>query len=221
MRIIVTGASGVLGRATVAALHGQGHDIAAIDRAADPDLPAGIHAIECADLAGPEQARRAIDAAVYALGGLESLVQLTGGFAWLPVTKSTIDDWRALYAQNVETTLVTIQASLPHLDDGGAIVCVGAASAEPAGAGMAPYAASKSAVARLVEALSQELSDRAIRINAVLPRIIDTPRNRADMPSADPADWTRPEAIADVVAFLVSPAARAVNGALLPVTNRS
>ena len=83
---------------------------------------------------------------------------------------------------------------------------------------MAAYAASKSAVARLVEALASELTPRRIRVNAILPGIIDTPRNRADMPGADPSSWTSPDAIADVVAFLASKAARAINGALVPTT---
>ncbi|SEJ98561.1 Enoyl-(Acyl carrier protein) reductase [Sphingobium sp. AP50] len=86
---------------------------------------------------------------------------------------------------------------------------------------MAPYAAAKSGMARIVEALSEEQRPRRIRINRIAPTFIDTSRNRAEMPDANPADWTKPDAIADVIAFLLSPQSRAINGALLPVTNNA
>ena len=86
---------------------------------------------------------------------------------------------------------------------------------------MGAYAASKSGVARLTEALAAELLDRGVRVNAVAPSIIDTPLNRRDMPDADFERWVAPEALAEVVAFLLSPAARAMTGALLPVTGRT
>ena len=86
---------------------------------------------------------------------------------------------------------------------------------------MGAYTASKSAVARLTEAMSAELRERGVRVNAVLPSILDTPPNRAAMPAADPARWVSPEALADVIVFLASPAARAVHGACLPVSGLS
>ena len=82
---------------------------------------------------------------------------------------------------------------------------------------MGAYAASKAAVHRLTEALAAELATDGITVNAVLPSIIDTPANRADMPDADFSTWVQPQAIADVILFLASPAARAVTGALIPV----
>ncbi len=82
---------------------------------------------------------------------------------------------------------------------------------------MGPYAASKAGVARLTESLAAELDGR-IRVNAVLPLIINTPQNRMDMPVVDPLTWTAPDAVADAIVFLASPAARAINGVLLPVT---
>ncbi len=83
---------------------------------------------------------------------------------------------------------------------------------------MAAYAASKAGVARLTESLAAELKGR-VRVNAVLPAIIDTPQNRLDMPDADPNGWTSAANIADVIVFLASPKAEAINGALIPVTN--
>jgi len=84
---------------------------------------------------------------------------------------------------------------------------------------MAPYAASKSAVARLTQSLAAERDESRIRINTLLPSIIDTPANRAVMPDVAPSSRAHPDAIAEAAAFQVSPAACAINGALIPVTN--
>jgi NAD(P)-dependent dehydrogenase (short-subunit alcohol dehydrogenase family) len=129
------------------------------------------------------------------------------------------EDWRELLAANVGTAVNAVQAALPVFADGGAIVCIGAASAQPARTGMAAYAAAKSGLARVVEALADELKPRRIRVNAVAPAIIDTPRNRADMPDADFSQWTSSRAIADVICFLASPEARAINGTTVAATN--
>ena len=83
---------------------------------------------------------------------------------------------------------------------------------------MGPYAASKAGVHRLTEALANELAGCSVTVNAVLPSIIDTPTNRADMPDADPNQWVKSDAIADVILFVASPAARSISGALIPVT---
>jgi len=106
---------------------------------------------------------------------------------------------------------------LPALiESSGAIVNVGAVSALKAGAGMGAYAASKAGVHKLTESMAQELKGR-VRVNAVLPSIIDTPANRKDMPDADFKTWVRADDLANVMLFLASDDARAVTGALLPV----
>lgn len=218
MRVIITGAAGALGRSVFSGFETAGHRVACIDRV---EGEAGEHRrwFLADDLSDAEWAAAAVDAAAAWLGGIDALVHLVGAFDWKLVEQSQIEDWRALYSANVETAYQTIYAALAHLGEGAAIVTIGAASAEPAAAGMAPYAAAKAGVARLTEALAEELRPRAIRVNAVLPSIIDTPRNRSDMPDADFKNWVGPEAIADVILFLASPASRAVNGARIPVTN--
>jgi NAD(P)-dependent dehydrogenase (short-subunit alcohol dehydrogenase family) len=87
--------------------------------------------------------------------------------------------------------------------------------------GMGAYAASKAGVVKLTEALADELKDRGITVNAVLPSVLDTPANRADMPSADFTRWVSPRAVAEVIVFLVSDSARAISGATLPVAGRA
>lgn len=218
MRTIVTGASGGLGSAVVAALASRGDQLVAIDRVSHPGLPSPVRQIICEDLADERKTADAVSAAVSNLATVDSLVLLAGAFAWARVEDAPIALWRKLYRDNVETTLVPLRAILPSLCPGSSIVCVGANAAEPAGEGMSAYAASKSAVARLVEALAGELRPRRIRVNAILPGIIDTARNRAEMPEADRSTWTSPGAIADVVVFLTSNAARAINGALVSTT---
>ena len=111
---------------------------------------------------------------------------------------------------------------MPYLQNSavGRIVNVGAAGAVKAGLGMGAYAASKSGVMRLTEALAEETKAGTVNVNAVLPSIIDTPQNRADMPDANPADWVSPDDLAEVVLFLCSDASRAMTGALVPVTGR-
>ena len=124
---------------------------------------------------------------------------------------------------NLRTAVVCCKAALPALLERGAgcIVNIGAgAAAARAAAGMGAYTASKAGVQRLTESLAEEVKDRGVRVNAVLPGTIDTPRNRADMPDADVARWVAPEAIADVIVFLASDAARAVTGASIPVFGR-
>jgi NAD(P)-dependent dehydrogenase (short-subunit alcohol dehydrogenase family) len=85
---------------------------------------------------------------------------------------------------------------------------------------MGAYAASKAGVHKLTESLADELKDLGITVNAILPGVIDTPQNRADMPKADFARWVAPQAIANVVLFLASDQSQAVTGALLPVNGR-
>ena len=104
---------------------------------------------------------------------------------------------------------------------GGRIVTVGAQAANKGMARMGAYCAAKSSVMRLTEAMSAELREQHINVNSVLPSIIDTPENRAAMPEADPTRWVSPQALAEVIVFLASDAARAIHGAALPVTGLS
>jgi NAD(P)-dependent dehydrogenase (short-subunit alcohol dehydrogenase family) len=173
------------------------------------------------DLTDPVQARKAIDAAAAHFGRLDALVNIAGGFAFEAVAEGDPRTWQHMYALNVLTTLNATQSAIPHLAASGVgrIVNVGAIGALQAGAGMGAYAASKAGVHRLTEALAAEWKGK-ITVNAVLPSTIDTPANRASMPKADFTKWVSPKELADVILFLVSDAASAVTGALLPVSGR-
>ncbi|TRO97116.1 SDR family NAD(P)-dependent oxidoreductase [Glycocaulis profundi] len=218
LKIIVTGACGALGTAVSDALAAEGHKVAGFcSRTVEPR--SGFTPVQVGDIADPAEAQRAVTEAAGALGGVDALVCIAGGFVWETIADGAFETWQNMFDANLKTALAASLAALPRLPDGaGRIVMIGAAAAQPAGTGMGAYAASKSAVARLVESLADELKPRKINVNAVLPSIIDTPANRRDMPDADPSDWVGPSAIADVIGFLVSNRSRAITGALIPVT---
>jgi NAD(P)-dependent dehydrogenase (short-subunit alcohol dehydrogenase family) len=219
--IAVTGGFGVLGRAVVEAARGAGAEVAAIGRSPAPAAEDGVLRIGGIDLADPAAAARAMGAVTDRFGRLDALINVAGGFRWQTLADGPFEMWMQLYAMNVLTAAAASKAALPHLvaSGRGAIVNVGAAAALKAGPGMGPYAAAKSAVHRLTEALAEEWKGK-VRVNAVLPSILDTPANRADMPKADPAAWVSPAEAAEVILFLTSARASAITGALLPVTGR-
>lgn len=222
-RIVVTGAFGSLGAAVVLAALDADAKVAAVDRADTP--PAEIAVAKCfgdVDLSDTAAAQHAIDTAVKALDGLDALVNIAGTFRYETLADGSPDSWDFLYKVNLRTAVAASKAALPHLlkHGNGRIVNVGAASALKAGAGVGAYTASKAGVMRMTEALAEELKDRGITVNAVLPSIIDTPPNRADMPKADFDRWVKPEQLADVIVFLLSDRASAITGALIPVVGR-
>jgi NAD(P)-dependent dehydrogenase (short-subunit alcohol dehydrogenase family) len=223
--VAVTGAFGTLGAAVVRAAQGAGAHVAAIDRTTAPNPPNALGEATLfggVDLADATAAKDIFDAVAQSLGGLDALVNIAGAFRWETLADGTLDTWDLLYRVNVRTAAAASKAALVHLRKRGSgrIVNVGAAGAVKAGAGMGAYAASKAGVARLTEALAEELKDDRITVNAVLPSIIDTPPNRADMPHADFERWVKPEQLADVIVFLLSDRAVAITGALLPVVGR-
>lgn len=220
--VAITGAFGALGSAVVKAALAEGAQVAAIDRAAAPRSPLdGAALFGDVDLASDTGAQAAVDAIVARFGRLDAIVNIAGGFRWEPVADGSLDTWNQLFELNLRTAVAACRAAVPHLPDGrGRIVNIGAAGATKAAAGMGAYAASKSGVARLTEALAEELKERGITVNAVLPSIIDTPANRADMPKADFAKWVAPAQLADVIVFLLSAKSQAITGALLPVIGR-
>lgn len=222
-RIIVTGAFGALGSAMVEVARKAGAKVASIDHAPVPaELASDPAVIGNVDLSDAATAKTAVDAAVRALGGLDGLVNIAGTFRWETLADGSADTWDLLYRINLRTAVAASKAAIPHLvaNGGGRIVNISAAGSVKAAAGMGAYAASKSGVARLTEALADELKDKFITVNAVLPTTIDTPANRRDMPKADFSRWVAPEKLADVIVFLLSDRASAVTGALLPVPGR-
>ena len=224
--IVITGAFGVLGSAVAKAAAAQGTRLALIDFAKVPpaDLPTGkdVLVLGGVDLTDAVSAGAAIDAIVDRFGGLDVLLNIAGGFRWETLETSGFESWHRLFLMNVQTAANACRLATPHLrrSSAGRIVNVGANAALKASMGMGPYAASKAGVHSLTQSLAEELKPDGVTVNAVLPSILDTPTNRADMPQADFASWVRLDELAAVMLFLASEAASGVTGALVPVTGR-
>jgi 3-oxoacyl-[acyl-carrier protein] reductase len=220
--IVVTGASGALGQVVVQTALARGATIAAIDHAAQtPTSTSTLLQIGGVDLSVAAQASKAIDTAATSFGRIDALINIAGAFAFENIDGGSNDVWEKMHRLNLLTALNASRAAIPHLvaSKAGRIVNIGAMGALQAGAGMGPYAASKSGVHRLTETLAAELKGK-VTVNAVLPSTIDTPANRRDMPDADFAKWVTAQELAEVILFLASDAASAVTGALLPVSGR-
>lgn len=222
--IVVTGGFGILGRALAERLLEEGARVVLLDRAAAPasGLPQVALALGSVELGDEGACQAAYTQVRELLGGVDGVVNVAGGFTWETLESGALASWDRMYETNVRTAVSSCRAALPHLLARGAgrIVNVGAAAAQKAGMGMGAYAASKAGVARLTEALAEELKDRGVTVNAVLPSIIDTPANRSDMPDADASRWVAPGQLAAVIAFLLSDEAAAITGACIPVSGR-
>jgi NAD(P)-dependent dehydrogenase (short-subunit alcohol dehydrogenase family) len=133
--------------------------------------------------------------------------------------------WRAMVGANLESGYRAMRALLPGMvaRKAGSLVVIGSRAAvrPDTSAGAAEYAATKSAIVSLAQAVAAEVLDSFVRVNAVLPSTIDTPANRGGMPKADFSKWVAPSSIAGVISFLLSDAARDVSGAAIPVYGRS
>ena len=225
--VLITGASGQLGAAVASAFHQRGARLVLLDRDADVlhgrfGTLADAVLIDVDLLDGDQVAARVADA-VARVGRIHALCHVAGGFRMgEKVHETSARTWDFLLGLNAGSLLNIAAAVVPHLNGqgGGKVVTVGAAGALKGAADMGAYGASKAALIRLTEAMSAELRDQGVNVNCVLPSIIDTPDNRAAMPDADVSRWVAPEALADVIAFLASDAARAIHGAAIPVTGR-
>jgi NAD(P)-dependent dehydrogenase (short-subunit alcohol dehydrogenase family) len=215
--VLITGAAGALGKAATAYFAAEGARLALLDVVAID----GTHFAQTCDLTDAQQCKTAVDAVVARLGTIDVLVNIAGGFAMgEAVHETTAATWDFLMGLNAHSVLNMARATVPVMlaAGRGKIVNIGAGAGQHAGARMGAYSASKSVVIRLTEAMAGELKAQGINVNCVLPSIIDTPRNRADMPDADYSTWVQPGALARVIGFLASDAAAPIHGAALPVT---
>ena len=216
---MVAGGGGSLGRATAVNLAARGLTVVAVDRneQALGQLPDNI-VREVADTTDPNAARSLVDRIAAEVGPPGILVNTIGTFGLGDALSATPEDLQRMVDVNLGTALWLSQAVAPHMQraGAGAIVHVTARPAlEPTG-GMAAYSVSKAALAHLTRILDIEFRPHGIRVNAIAPQLIDTPANRAALPAEAMANATAPEAIAEIIAFLVSDAAAPVSGAILP-----
>ncbi len=225
---LVTGGTGGLGIAVTGRLLDDGWRVVVpwivereLERVEQRD---GLELVE-ADLFDPAGVAEVVSRAG-ADGGapLRGVVNLVGGFqAGGRVDETPIEDFEGQLRLNLRATYLVTQASLPQLiaAGGGSVVCVGTRAALRPFSGAAGYAASKAAVLAFAKAVAVEYRDDGVRCNAILPSVIDTPFNRAEMPDADHERWVKPAAIAAVIAFLLSEDSSPTSGALIPVYGRA
>jgi len=216
---VVVGAGGPLGHATAMTLYESGLTVVAVDRNEHGlgQLPDKIHR-EVADTTDPVVVTQLIDRIASEVGPPDVLVNTIGTFRLGDAQSTTPETLRLMIDVNLGPALWLSQAVAPHMQrqGSGAIVHVTARPGiEPTG-GMAAYGVSKAALVQLTRILDIELRPQGIRVNAVAPQLIDTPVNRTIFPAETMAHAVAPEAIAGVIAFLVSDAAAPVSGAILP-----
>jgi NAD(P)-dependent dehydrogenase (short-subunit alcohol dehydrogenase family) len=223
---VITGGFGALGRVVAAAAAERGYRVAVLGHTAKPPAELaearGAFLLGGIDLAEEAAAKAAMDKVMARFKRLDALFNIAGGFRWIKLEDSSAEDLASLFRINVQTAANAARAALRFLKSSpaGRIVNVGAISAKQAAAGMGPYAAAKGGVMRLTEAWAEELKETSVTVNAVLPSIIDTAQNRADMPKADFSRWVAPKDLAAVMLYLASEEARAITGALVEVRGR-
>jgi NAD(P)-dependent dehydrogenase (short-subunit alcohol dehydrogenase family) len=230
--VIISGASGNLGVAIARKFLETGVRLILLDRSPGrlqrlfPDLVDSrdhylADGVDANDAAGVQEV---IQSAADRFGTIDVLVNTIGGYrGGNPVHETSEETWDFLFQLNTRPAFILSRAVIPYMLDHGSgkIIHVAARAGVQGGAGMAAYSAAKSGVIRFTEGLAADLKPHPINVNCILPGRIDTPQNRQEMPDADYSRWVTPEAIAEVIVFLASEAARGIHGAAIPVYGKS
>ncbi len=218
--VLITGGTGGLGGAVTTALRDAGWRVVLPVRGALPEPADGVVAVP-ADLFEPDQVAAVVAAAAAdPARPLRAVVNLVGGFAAGDrVDRTPIADFDAQLRLNLRPLYLVSQATLPHLvaGGGGSLVCVSSQAALRPFSGAAGYLTAKAGVLAFAGALHAEYARDGVRVNTILPGVIDTPTNRASQPNADPSRWTAPESIARTIVFLCDDSSAAIRGAQIPV----
>jgi NAD(P)-dependent dehydrogenase (short-subunit alcohol dehydrogenase family) len=221
--VVMTGATGGLGPAVVHRFHAEGAKLALVDYTADK-LPqmfgdlSDVIFVNSINITDEGSVRYMAETIQAHYPQVDVLINIAGGYrAGKPLVDTDLDMWEFMMNLNAKSVFLITRAIVPLLRTGGAIINIGAMNGIKGTKNSAAYGASKAVVFRLTESLAEELADQGIRVNAVYPRIIDTPANRADMPKADYSKWVTAESMAGILAFLASDEARDITGALIPV----
>jgi NAD(P)-dependent dehydrogenase (short-subunit alcohol dehydrogenase family) len=216
---IVVGAGGELGSATAVKLAGRGMTVVAVDRN-EPGMQGLPDSItrQVVDATDPQAAAPLVERIVHDVGPPDVLVNTIGAFRTGEALTTTPEQLRLMVDVNLGSALWLSQAVAPHMQrsGSGAIVHIAARPGLEPSAGMAAYSVSKAALVHLTRVLDVELRPLGIRVNSIAPQLLDTASARASFPKEVLAHAVAPDAIAEVVAFLVSEAAAPISGAILP-----
>jgi len=230
--VLVTGATGPAGMATVRRMAADGARVALNGRDAgrlakaivELGLPADRALALPGDLTDPASARAVVAAAEQAFGRVDVVAHLVGGWeAGTDVAHLDHDEVRRMLDQHLWTTLHVLQAVLPGMRERGfgRLVAVSSPHAATPGPRGASYAIAKSAEEILLRSVAREAAADGVTANLLVIRTLDDERSRAEQPNAKRAGWTTPEEVADAIAWLASPAAAAVNGTRIPLDGRA
>lgn len=225
--VLITGGSGGLGAPVTRAFLDAGWRVVVpiFDESERARMPqdSGLQLVT-ADLFDEASVKEVVDAAAAPDAPLKAVVNLVGGYAaGGRVHETPVADFEKQFHLNLRPTYLVCAVALPHLINagGGAIACVSTRAAIRPFSGAAGYISSKAAVLAFVDALAAEYRDDDVRVNAILPSVIDTPGNRASQPDADYDTWVSPKQIADVLLFLCDDASTVVSGAHVPVYGKA
>ncbi|CAG9167782.1 SDR family NAD(P)-dependent oxidoreductase [Cupriavidus pampae] len=221
--VVITGAAGALGRAVASRFAGEGARLALIDRDlqhlqsvfAHPEPDHGGHLLHAADVTSDAAMAPVAAAILDAFGSVDVLVHVAGGFEMGEATHTlSRESWMRMMDLNAWSFIAVAGHFIPAMmfQRSGKVIAVSARAASAGAATMGAYIASKSALQRLVESLSHEVREAGINVNSIAPSILDTPANRASMPSADHTHWVSTGTVARVAAFLASDGAQAMHG---------
>ena len=230
--VMITGAIGNLGTVLARTFQASHAKLALIDRGEDrlkqtfADLVGSPDylLINCADLMNANAVEASVVGAYQHFERIDVLVNTVGGFkAGKMLHETPVETLEFMLDLNSKAVYIACQKVIPRMLEGGSgkIINIAARPGLEGKAGMAAYAASKSAVFRFTESMAAELKDQGINVNCIIPGTIDTSANREAMPEADFSTWVSPESLAGVILFLASEAASDIHGAAIPVYGRS
>jgi NAD(P)-dependent dehydrogenase (short-subunit alcohol dehydrogenase family) len=226
--VVITGALGNLGISTARSFAASGATLGLLDiKSEELKTTLGEYASSSnhklfapVDMTDAQSVEKAIVGVIEAFGRLDVLFNAAGGYrAGTPLHETELEQWDFMLGLNARSAFLASRAAIPQMlrQGSGKIINVGARPGLQGSANAAAYSASKSAVIRITESMAAELRGKGINVNCVLPGTMDTPQNRKAMPDAKHEHWVPLQAVADVIQFLASDAARAIHGASIPV----
>ncbi|MCC7442352.1 MAG: SDR family NAD(P)-dependent oxidoreductase [Bdellovibrionales bacterium] len=218
--VLITGAAGTLGAAMAERFSEAGFRVLGCDRS-HSNSERGVFAKWFnADLASSADAEKLAVGVLSFSGSPDAIIHCAGGFRWSKLDELSQSDWDFLMASNLTSSWQLLRVFLPKLKERGvgSLVFIGSKAALQPGAGMGAYSAAKAGLHALVAAAAEEAKGTEVRVNALLPSVLDTPPNRRDMPDADFTKWVSPGALADIAVSLCQPFGAPIRGALIPVS---
>jgi NAD(P)-dependent dehydrogenase (short-subunit alcohol dehydrogenase family) len=225
---IITGGTGALGQAVTLRLLADGATVAVpyavekereqlTQRVAAADRQRLI--LKPADVIDVKAMTAFADEVVAARGKIDVLVAGVGGFAGGSLLETDLETWKRMLDLNLTSAFSVAKAVVPVMARAryGRVVVVASRAVVPPAGGFIGYTVAKAGVIALTQALSHEVRDQGITVNAVLPSTMDTPANRAAMPDTDRKGWVPVEAVADAIAVLARDASAHITGTLLAI----